>query len=132
MECAVESTRQLALLEKYQTLLSRTQRMLALARDADWAALIDQESNYVVQVEQLIRLDAELQLDTDGRDRKARLLEQILENDLEIRQHLMERREELGNLIGATQRQRSLRRTYGVVEQATATPADMRFTKRSP
>jgi len=132
MECAVESTRQLALLEKYKTLLSRTQRMLALARDADWAALIDQESHYVVQVEQLIQLDAELQLDTDGRDRKARLLEQILENDLEIRQHLMERREELGNLIGATQRQRNLRRTYGVVEQATATPADMRFTKRSP
>ncbi|SEL74989.1 flagellar protein FliT [Halomonas daqiaonensis] len=127
-----EPSSQQALVEGYQALLSRTRTMLASAHDADWSALVDQEGEYVMQVERLARLDAELHLDADHQLHKAQLLEQILENDLEIRERLIERRDELGKLIGTTQRQRSVRRAYGAGEKASTSPIDMRLTKRSP
>lgn len=132
MEHGGEPTSQQALVEGYETLLARTRLMLESAHDANWPALIDQEGGYVMQVERLARLDAELQLDEDHQARKAQLLEQILENDLEIRERLIERRDELGELIGTTQRQRNLRRAYGVREEAPTTPIDKRLTQRAP
>lgn len=127
-----EPASQQAIVEGYEALLTCTRLMLESAREADWPALITQEGDYVIQVERLARLDAQLELDTDNRHRKAQLLEQILENDLEIRKRLIERRDELGKLIGTTQRQRDLRRTYGVREPAAAQTSDIRFAKRSP
>lgn len=123
---------QQAVVEGYEALLSRTRLMLASVHEANWSALVDQEGDYVVEVERLARLDAELHLDADNQVHKAQLLEQILENDLEIRERLIERRDELGKLISATQRQRSLRHAYGVGEEAPTAPIDMRLTKRSP
>lgn len=112
MEQGGEPIGQQALVEHYEALLSRTRHMLSAARDADWTALIDQESTYLVQVEQLATLEAGRPLDAEHRARKATLLEEILENDLEIRTRLIERRDELGELIGAAQRQRKLHRAY--------------------
>ncbi len=103
-----------ALVEAYEALLAQTDRMLEAARGAEWASLVDQEADYVLQVERVQRLDAEVALAPEARERKSALLERILENDLEIRRRLIERRDELGELIGTTRRQRNLRRAYGV------------------
>jgi len=116
MEHDAEPTCQQALVEHYEALRSRTRRMLSAARDADWTALVDQESSYLVQVEQLTTLEGGHRLDAEHRARKATLLEEILENDLEIRARLIERRDELGELIGAAQRQRKLRHAYDISE----------------
>ncbi|QFU00104.1 Flagellar protein FliT [Halomonas sp. THAF5a] len=116
MEYGGEPIGQQALVEYYEALLSRTRHMLSAARDADWPALIDQESTYLVLVEQLAALEAGHPLDAEHRARKATLLEEILENDLEIRTRLIERRDELSELIGAAQRQRKLHRAYDVGE----------------
>ncbi|RTR04422.1 flagellar protein FliT [Halomonas nitroreducens] len=109
----------------YEALLARSEQMLASARVADWAALVDQEADYVQRVERLSRLEAEPSLDRASQLRKADLLECILENDLEVRRHLIQRRDELGELIGTSRRQQSLQRAYG----AGVIAAEGRFTQ---
>ncbi|PXX96439.1 flagellar protein FliT [Halomonas sp. LBP4] len=117
---------QQVLLGAYEALLDRSSRMLDSARDADWEALVDLETQYVVQVEHISRLDAELPLDDEGGERKVKLLERILEQDLEIRQRLVARRDELDRLIGSGRRQLALSRTYG----PQTIDAEQRFTKK--
>ncbi|WP_280553074.1 flagellar protein FliT [Halomonas sp. 25-S5] len=132
MEHGGEPNTQQALIEGYQALLSRTRLMLDSARDANWPALVDQEGTYIMQVEQLAKLDPDNHLDDDHRARKVELLERILENDLEIRERLIERRNELGKLISASQRQRNLRHAYGVREGTSTPPIDLPPSKRAP
>lgn len=102
-----------AMIDGYQDLLERSERMLALAREADWSALVDQEAGYVRQVARVAELDAQHDLTNGERQRKAELLEAILENDREVRRHLVQRRDELGELIGTVQRRRDLQQAYG-------------------
>ncbi|WP_157953620.1 flagellar protein FliT [Zobellella maritima] len=96
----------------YQSLLDCSARMLYQARDEDWTSLIDEESRYVSQVERLARLEAVQVLAPAQMARKAELLGLILSQDREIRARLMQRKEELGRLIGESQRQRKLNRAY--------------------
>lgn len=103
---------QKTLLDSYETLLSRVAHMHELADAEQWAELIDQRTSYVVLVEQLRELDATAVLDASAQQRKAELLESILEHDVDIRRRLVSRRDELGKLIGVTQRQRDLHRAY--------------------
>lgn len=103
---------QQALLGAYAALLDSAAQMHELANKEDWAALIDQRTHYVMLVEKLRELDVDVTLDTEGQQRKAELLEAILEHDVEIRRQLVARRDELGKLIGLTQQQRRLHRAY--------------------
>lgn len=101
------------LLEAYEALLVRSSRMLDAVRAADWDALIRQESEYIVQVDRLRHMDAQLALDGEALEHKAELLERILEQDLEIRRSLLARRDELDQLIGSSRQKLALSRTYG-------------------
>ena len=103
---------QQALLDAYAKLLVRVHYMHELANAEKWAELIEQRSNYVVLVEEVRELDVTVMLDAQAKQRKSELLEQILEHDVEIRRRLVARRDELGKLIGVTQRQRDLHRAY--------------------
>lgn len=115
----------------YEALLRHSSRMLDAARAAEWEALVEQEAEYVVQIEHLGRLDAERSLDAERGVRKAELLERILEQDLETRQRLVERRDELGLLVGSGRQQLALSRTYGPQQAPSRTiDAERRFTKR--
>ncbi|MBB3329735.1 flagellar protein FliT [Halomonas campaniensis] len=128
-----DCTRQDVLVGAYESLLERSTRMLATVRAADWDGLVDQETQYVVQVERLSRLDAEQPLDDRRAARKAALLERILEQDLEIRQRLIERRDELDRLIGSSRKQLALSRAYGPQQGgATTIQAEQRFAKKVP
>lgn len=100
------------LLRAYEALLERSTRMLAKAKEEAWDALIEEESCYVLEVERLAREDQGLVLDLPQRERKAELLERILEQDLEVRRHLVARRDKLGELIGNSQRKKNLQRAY--------------------
>lgn len=107
----------------YEKLLQRSARMLAWARQGEWAHLVQEESVYVVAVEDLKRLEAGYTLDRADMQRKADLLERILEQDAEVRQRLETRRDELSGLIGDTRRRRDMSRAYGSVA-GKPTPID--------
>lgn len=110
-ETARENAQQ-ALIDAYAKLLACVTKMHELAHAEQWAELIEQRTHYVMSVEALRKRDEETVLDDDGRKRKTELLESILEHDVEIRRRLVARRDELGKLIGVSQRQRSLHRAY--------------------
>lgn len=119
------------LLAAYCTLRETSARMLALARSGEWEALIERESRYLVQVERIRRMDAQQSLSGERAERKAALLEQILEQDMEIRQRLISRRDELGELIGSSRRQQALNRAYGP-QRGPIAMDDYRPGKKSP
>lgn len=102
------------LLAAYANLLERSSRMLACMHRQDWFSLVEEQSRYVIEVESLSKAEGNLDLSENERERKAALLERILEQDIEIRRGLLERREELQKLIGVSQRKRDLVRSYGV------------------
>ncbi|MFO8044611.1 MAG: flagellar protein FliT [Halomonas sp.] len=129
---AQPADRQELLLAAYESLLNASQRMLASARAADWDALVEQESEYLVRVERIRRMDAQLSLDDKAATRKAALLEGILEQDMEIRQRLVERRDELGRMIGNSRRQQALSRAYGPQQGAMPVDAGHRFGQQEP
>ncbi|PMR77689.1 flagellar protein FliT [Billgrantia endophytica] len=95
--------------------------MLELARAGDWEALIERQADYLQLAERLRRLDAEQPLGEADASRKAELLESILADDLAIREYLLVRRNELGQLMDSSRRQRDLHRSYG--KQASSTNA---------
>ena len=117
---ACDQNAQQSLLASYEALLSSVEYMHELANAEQWAELIDQRTNYVVLVEQLRELDATVLLDGAAQQRKAELLESILEHDGDIRRRLVARRDELGKLIEVSQRQRDLHRAYAPQQGAAA------------
>ncbi|WP_339884434.1 flagellar protein FliT [Vreelandella maris] len=117
---ACDQNAQQSLLASYEALLSSVEYMHELANAEQWAELIDQRTNYVVLVEQLRELDATVLLDGAAQQRKAELLESILEHDVDIRRCLVARRDELGKLIEVSQRQRDLHRAYAPQQGAAA------------
>ncbi|WP_323846717.1 flagellar protein FliT [Microbulbifer magnicolonia] len=102
------------LLAAYAKLLQRTSRMLACVDEKDWFTLVEEQSCYVIEVEFLSRAEANLALSGAQKERKAALLEQIIEQVMEIRSSLLARREELRRQIDVSQRKRDLVRSYGV------------------
>lgn len=110
--CSTASMSAEDVLMVYESLLAATQSMLTLAREGDWSALLESESRYVVDVESLARLETGVALDERQQTRKAELLERILYNDVQIRKHLVARRDELGEKLGVSQRRRDLNRAY--------------------
>ncbi|MBD3894459.1 flagellar protein FliT [Halomonas sp. ML-15] len=101
--------------------------MLKLARDEAWGELIELQSRYVIEVERLSRMEQELVLDAPHRQRKAALLEAILERDREVRERLVARRDELGALIGTSQRRRDLSRAYRTASGTNVVDAEYVF-----
>ena len=96
--------------------------MLKAACEADWEALIDLQGTYLTEIETLRQLeDAPVTLDDAGRQRKAELLEQLLEQDREIRQRLNDRRDELTSMILDSKHELALTRTYGYYQEVSET-----------
>jgi len=113
----------------YEALLERSSRMLAFACEEDWSRLLEEEADYVIEVERLSRIEAGKTLDVVQRERKASLLERILEDDLEIRRRLNKRRDELGALLDANRRKRSVDSAYGGAAGSQVLGGPSRFKK---
>lgn len=110
------------LLATYEALLVRARRMRALVREHDWDTLLEELPAYIEKVEWLSRQEVDSGMDRGQRERKARMLEDILEHDAEIRHHLARRRNELARALRSSRHQRSLSRAYGAPAGATAYP----------
>ncbi len=102
-----------AVLEGYVELRQQVAIMRELARAGEWDALVERQSTYLELGDRIRRLDAQAELDQQAAQRKAELLEAILTDDLAIREQLLARRQELGQLIESSRRQRDLNRSYG-------------------
>ncbi|AMX03160.1 flagellar protein FliT [Microbulbifer thermotolerans] len=102
------------LLAAYESLLARSTRMLACVREHNWFELVEEQSCYVVEVELISKAESAIKLSEAEKEHKAKLLEKILEQDMEIRQRLIERRNQLQKQMGTAQRRRDLARSYGV------------------
>ncbi|MEA3639765.1 MAG: flagellar protein FliT [Lamprobacter sp.] len=124
------SSRQQELLQAYECLLTCSARMLNAAREADWEALIALQGRYLEQMETLRGLDDEqMILDQEVNNRKIELLEQLVEQDQEIRKRLMERREALTQMILGSRHQLALSRTYSFYQGTSEViEAAQRFT----
>lgn len=101
------------IIELYELLLQQSQRLLESARCGDWQNLAEEKFRGLIDLEKLQRLEAQAVLDPNERERKAELLEQILELDSQTRLCLLSRQEELGKLISLSRRQRDMSRAYG-------------------
>src|SRR5690348_18438140 len=80
----------------YRELESKASRMVALAREQDWEAMICEGEEYVTAVAALADMEKDCELDEQERSAKYRMLERTLDYDLEIRTCLLEHREEIG------------------------------------
>ncbi|WP_231613406.1 flagellar protein FliT [Halomonas sp. BC04] len=113
-----------AVLEGYAQLRQQVAIMLELARAGEWDALIERQAGYLQLADRLRQLDREVELDIDGAQRKAELLEAILADDLAIREQLVARRDELGQLMDSSRRQRDLHRSYGKQASSVVSGSD--------
>ncbi|USZ49763.1 flagellar protein FliT [Halomonas sp. DN3] len=130
---------QAPLLSRYEALLALTEQMLSLAADHAWDELIAIESDYVSQVAALdsAALDNPApdgaapmaSLDADERQRLGSLLEAILVNDLALREKLVHRRDELGELLKVSRNQQDLHRAYA---GGRVVNAGTRFRRETP
>ncbi|MCQ3828344.1 flagellar protein FliT [Microbulbifer elongatus] len=111
-----------AILAGYAALLARSSRMLAYVHARDWFNLVEEQTSYAIEVETLANAESEFELNDHERKRKMELLEQILEQDLEIRQRLEQRQNELHELIGTNTRKRDLSRAYGTLIPFNSSP----------
>lgn len=99
-------------LESYRRLLGFSETMLYHARHDDWAALIDAEVNYVSEVDRLQKYEMEAMLSEEQQDAKLDLLEQLLEQDREIRERLAQRRAELEKLLTSASQKKKVDEAY--------------------
>ncbi|MBZ0331732.1 flagellar protein FliT [Halomonas sp. ANAO-440] len=113
-----------AVLEGYTQLRRQVAIMLELARAGEWDVLIERQSGYLQLADRLRELDKSAELDDEGVQRKAELLESILADDLAIREQLLARRNELGQLMDSSRRQRDLHRSYGKQASSVVSSAD--------
>lgn len=99
-------------IDSYQRLLTFSNNMLAHARNDDWAALIESEMVYVAEVEKLQNYEIDAMLDENQQEEKLALLEKLLEQDKEIRERLLARRQELEKLISSASQKKKVEDAY--------------------
>lgn len=102
-------------IDAYRDLERTASRMLALAREGDWDAMIGEGEQYVTAAAALAKLEEDCDLNEREHRAKHDILERTLGYDLEIRGHLLEHREELGRLMAVSRRERAVAGAYGAV-----------------
>lgn len=104
------------LLSKYEQLLERSRQMLELAKLNQWEELLSEEARYVEDVQRLSSLTSSRELESNELQQRLDLMEKILQCNLEVKQRLESRRDEIGELISHSKRQGELGRSYGVID----------------
>ena len=97
----------------YRRLEVQASHMAALAREQDWDALIGEQEKYAGAAEGVADMEKGVTLDERENTTKYTILEHILGHDLEVRSRLIERREELSQMMAVSRRESALERAYG-------------------
>ncbi|MGL5387516.1 MAG: flagella biosynthesis regulatory protein FliT [Serratia sp. (in: enterobacteria)] len=101
------------LLSAYQQIQTLSEQMIALAQAAQWDALIEMEVIYVQAVEKTAKLVAIAELSPALQGILRNKLQQILNNETELKRLMQQRMDELRVLIGQSTRQSVVNSTYG-------------------
>ncbi|CAB0151062.1 Flagellar protein FliT [Pseudidiomarina piscicola] len=96
----------------YQTLLEHSNKMLASVRQGDWNSLIEYELDYICEVERLQSMEHEAPLDAAEQEQKRSLLEVIIDQDHEIKNHLLNYRKSLEKTILSMHNKQTLESSY--------------------
>lgn len=113
------------LITRYETMLDKLSEMLVHAKAGRWADIIEQEAEYLAQLEHIRYLEAGAQLDEAMQFHRARLGREILEKSAELKRYLTERREVLAELIEEAEQH------VEVVVESEATSAEAESTEPS-
>ncbi|MGY5956553.1 flagella biosynthesis regulatory protein FliT [Kosakonia sp. BK9b] len=103
----------LGLLHHYQQLLVVSRTMLILAKEGRWDELIEHEVGYIKAVEKLTKFQNASEIAPQLQAQIRPVLQQVLDNEVILKELLSQRMDELRTLVGQTSRQHNLHSTYG-------------------
>ncbi|MFC3395214.1 flagella biosynthesis regulatory protein FliT [Brenneria rubrifaciens] len=115
----------LQLLRSYQHLLTLSQTILDLAINGEWDALVAQEIVYVQSVENLSKTPIPTNLDGVMQLHFRQVLQQVLDNEAQIKQLLQKRMDELSSLMGQSLKQKSLNAKYSGLAGHQVLPGEL-------
>jgi len=101
------------LLSAYQKIHTLSEQMITLAQAGQWDALIEMEITYVQAVEKTAQLAGIPEPSSALQDILRSKLQQILNNETEVKRLMQLRMNELTVLIGQSTRQSAVNSTYG-------------------
>ncbi|MFV8986071.1 flagella biosynthesis regulatory protein FliT [Serratia fonticola] len=101
------------LLSAYQQIHTLSEQMITLAQAGQWDALIEMEISYVQAVEKTAQLAGIPEPSSTLQDILRSKLQQILNNETEVKRLMQLRMDELTVLIGQSTRQSAVNSTYG-------------------
>jgi flagellar protein FliT len=101
-------------IELYEEIGALSARMVAAARSHDWETLIELERNVAALRDTLMTADDNLPLPGDGA-RKRTLIQQILQDDAEVRRHTEPWMEQVRQFLGTANRRQQVERAYGAI-----------------
>ncbi|WP_261388021.1 flagellar protein FliT [Candidatus Pantoea soli] len=113
------------LVQGYQQLLKLSNTMLAQARDGLWDELVAAETTYVSRVMHLAGDRDASALPAALRLQLRPMLKQVMDNEVEIRQRLAARMEELRSLVQQTSQQQKVTHAYGRFSSQVLYPNDL-------
>ncbi|GAB3438307.1 flagellar protein FliT [Massilia solisilvae] len=97
----------------YQGLSELTGQMLACAKEGDWDHLVELESRCADQVQALRAGEVLAPLSGASRERKVRIIHEIMANDRAIRDLASPWMTELSRMLSSTGNERKLAAAYG-------------------
>ncbi|WP_025121533.1 MULTISPECIES: flagella biosynthesis regulatory protein FliT [unclassified Serratia (in: enterobacteria)] len=101
------------LLSAYQQIQTLSEQMISLAQGGQWDVLIEMELIYVQAVEKTAKLVTISELSPALQEILRNKLQQILNNETELKRLMQLRMDELTVLIGQSTRQSVVNSTYG-------------------
>ena len=101
------------LLSAYQQIQTLSEQMISLAQGGQWDVLIEMELIYVQAVEKTAKLVTISELSPALQEILRSKLQQILNNETELKRLMQLRMDELTVLIGQSTRQSVVNSTYG-------------------
>lgn len=105
--------RQQQLLAAYQQIYSLSSQMIALAQTGRWEELVELEFAYVTAVEKTAAFTGQAGPSMALQEMLRNKLQQILDNETELKRLLQQRMDELKMLIEQSTRQNVVNTTYG-------------------
>lgn len=105
--------RQQQLLAAYQQVYSLSSQMIALAQTERWEDLVELELSYVTAVERTAAFTGQAGPSMALQELLRHKLQQILDNETELKRLLQQRMDQLKELIGQSTRQNVVNSTYG-------------------
>ncbi|AGB82965.1 Flagellar protein FliT [Serratia sp. FGI94] len=105
--------RQQQLLSAYQHITTLSAQMLALAQNGEWDRLVEIELSYVTAVEKTADFSDVMASSMALQELLRHKLQQILDNETQLRALLQQRLTELKSLIDRSTQQSAVNATYG-------------------